>query len=112
MARTANATGRQSGKLIQKTPRQPSSSAMLPPHSGPSSPPASEAAAMAPRPSTRREGDAVAVTIAIATGTTPPPPIACTPRATEIMVRPSASATQADAAQKRSNAAAKTRACP
>jgi hypothetical protein len=85
---------------------------MPPPHNGPISPPASEAAAIAPSPSARRPGATRAATIAIATGTTAPPPVACTPRAIATIVSPCDSATQADPAQNSSNAAAKTRPWP
>ncbi len=70
------------GRFAQNTQRQSARSVISPPHSGPRSAPASEAAAMAPRPSARLDGGSSSTTIAMATGTTPPAPTAWMARAT------------------------------
>ena len=80
LRQTAISTGSAIGRLIQKTQRQPNHSVIAPPQSGPISAPASEAAAIAPRPSRRRCAGSSRITIAIATGTTAPPPTACSAR--------------------------------
>jgi hypothetical protein len=72
--------------LIQKRPRQPIVGHAATPER------ADEAAgfrgaAMAPRPNARRSTGMVSATIAMATGTTAPPPTACTERAIESIVR-------------------------
>ena len=81
--------------LSQNIHRQPSSSVTRPPQSGPTSAPASDAAAIAPMPSARRPGGICPTTIAIATGTTAPPPTACRPLATTSHQKSGAAATSA-----------------
>ena len=97
------------GRLSQNTQRQPSHSVMAPPHNGPSSAPASEAAAIAPSPSMRRAGVSSSTTIAIATGTTAPPPTAWSARAITSHSNVGATATSALPSMNSTSAAPYTR---
>ena len=102
----ASRNGSAIGRFAQKTQRQPSHSVMAPPHSGPISAPPSEAAAIAPSPSSRRPRGSSPTTIAIATGTTAPPPTACNARAATSHSKVGATATSALPAMNSASAAA------
>jgi len=67
---------------------------------------------MTPIPRPRRSAGIASATMAIATGTSAPPPTAWKPRASAIVVKSRDNATQAEPAMNTARDAAKTRPCP
>ena len=92
---TATNIGKDIGILSQNTHLHESNSVIPPPHTGPSKAPISEDAAINPNPKVRCFVGNIPTTIAIAAGTTAPPPIACITRANSAVSRLEHKATKA-----------------